>query len=409
LLHGGPAGPGAIRLYSAGVAMGPLARHRDVVLYDQRGAGFSEPRLCPSYDRVADSVFTLRESAETETRLRDARRACIAELEAKGIDRLAYNTATSAADLVDLRRALGYASWSIRGVSYGARLAQEAMMRDGQAIRAVVMASPVARSFPSRAEQPLSTQKALERVFEACALQSPCRDSFPRIEQDFYAVHSELTASPVPVAVSRADGRADTVWLDGQRLVARLRDRTAARDGLARIPLLVHELRSGDRPRSAREIIGDGSAPALLTGRAVRELIVCYDTYGPAFRKSLDSVNALARPPFRRAGDRDCEDWLPRESDASTRTPVRSDIPTLIVTGHFDDRTPTSHAGRIAATLSRAHLVELPDEGHDPRPSPCHAAIVAQFLENPTRKPDTSCVAAIPAIPFATTWNQPRS
>jgi len=84
--------------------------------------------------------------------------------------------------------------------------------------------------------------------------------------------------------------------------------------------------------------------------------------------------------------------------------PVRSDIPTLIVTGYFDDRTPTEHARRIAVTLSRAYLVEFPDEGHDARPSACHAAIVRQFFEDSTRKPDTSCIATIPPIPFATAW-----
>src|SRR5215217_1575051 len=73
MLHGGPGGPGGIRTYSAGVAMSPLSRHRDVVIYDQRGAGFSEPRLCPAYDRVADSAYGLRESAETDKMLREAR------------------------------------------------------------------------------------------------------------------------------------------------------------------------------------------------------------------------------------------------------------------------------------------------------------------------------------------------
>src|SRR5260221_2913742 len=99
LLHGGPGGPGGIRLYSAGVAMSPLPRHRDVVIYDQRGAGVSEPKLCPSYEIVADSASNLREGTEKEKRLREARRACIAELDGKGIDRLAYNTAASGADL----------------------------------------------------------------------------------------------------------------------------------------------------------------------------------------------------------------------------------------------------------------------------------------------------------------------
>jgi pimeloyl-ACP methyl ester carboxylesterase len=404
LLHGGPGGPGGIRLYSEGIARSPYPRSRDVLVYDQRGAGLSEPRLCPAYDRTADSVYALRESAQTIAALRESRRACIAELDAEGIDRLAYNTAASAADLVDLRRTLGYASWDVRATSYGARLAQELMLRDGPAIHAVVLASPVGRSVPVSAEQPMSTQRAFERVFAACAAQAACRKAFPQLEQDFYAAHDALMASPIGVSALGPAGRADTVRLDGQHLVAGLREMTLDRARMARIPLVVHALRSGDRLRAAREIVGNASAPRNLAGRAVRQLVTCYDTYGPGFRASLDSINALVRPPFRRVRERECEEWLPRFADPSARTPVRSDVPTLIMTGYFDDRTPTAQARRIAATLSRAYLVELPDEAHDPRPSPCHAAIVARFLQEPTRMPDSSCVATIPAFAFVTTW-----
>jgi hypothetical protein len=89
MLHGGPGGPGWIQTYSAGVARGPLSRHRDVVIYDQRGAGFSERKLCPAYETVADAAYNLREGAEKERKLSEARRACVAELDGKGIDRLA--------------------------------------------------------------------------------------------------------------------------------------------------------------------------------------------------------------------------------------------------------------------------------------------------------------------------------
>src|SRR5258705_4556076 len=111
-LHGGPGGVGGIRLYSEGIARSQLALHRDVVIYDQRGAGLSEPKLCPAYDTVAAAGLT------------EARRACIAELEAHGVDRRRYNTAASVADLIDLRRTLGYASWDVYAPSYGARIVQ---------------------------------------------------------------------------------------------------------------------------------------------------------------------------------------------------------------------------------------------------------------------------------------------
>jgi pimeloyl-ACP methyl ester carboxylesterase len=404
LLHGGPGGPGGIRLYSAGIAISPLPKHRDVVIYDQRGAGLSEPTLCPAYDRVAESAYNLRDGAEKDSTLLSARRACIAELDAQHIDRLAYNTAASGADLIDLRRALGYPKWDIRGASYGARLAQEAMVRDRSGIRAVELASPVARGFSSRAEQPLSTQQAFERLFAACKLQPPCHDAFPNVEQDFYASYDELTKSPVPVPITSPDGRTNTVWVDGNRLVAYIRDHMLSRLEISRMPLLLHELRSGDRSKATREIAGDGSVSQVLTGRVVRELVTCYDSYGPDYRNALGLVNGMVRPSFRRGDQRECEAWLPRFGDPSTKVPVHSDIPTLIVTGYFDDRTPTEQARRIATTLSRVYLVELPNEGHDARPGPCHAAIVAQFFDDPTRMPDTSCVATIAPVRFVTTW-----
>ena len=409
VLHGGPGGPGGIQLYSAGVAMGAPYRHRDVVVYDQRGAGFSEPKLCPTYDTVADSVYSLPEGGAKEKKLREARRACVAELDGKGIDRRAYNTTASVHDLIDLRRTLGYASWDIRGGSYGARLAQEAMVHDGQAIRSVVLPSPMARAFSMQAEQPLSTQRAFERLFEACRLQPSCRAAFPTVDRDFYAVYADLTKSPLRVPIPLPDGRSDVAWIDGHRLVASVRERMRTSSGLGRVPLLLHELRAGDRLRAGREIVGDGRAPAALANRTVRELVNCYDDYGPSSVKTLKSVNARVRPPFRRAVNRDCEDWLPGSGGAATRNPVHSDIPTLIVTGRFDDRTPTDHARRIASTLSRAYLVELPDEGHDPRPTGCHAAIVTQFLADPTREPDTACVGTIPPIPFATAWESAKA
>jgi pimeloyl-ACP methyl ester carboxylesterase len=102
-------------------------------------------------------------------------------------------------------------------------------------------------------------------------------------------------------------------------------------------------------------------------------------------------------------------EWLPRFGDASTRAPVRSEIPTLVLSGHFDDRTPAEHAHRIASTLSQASLVEFPDEAHDARPTGCHLAIVMQFLEDPTRQLDTSCVSEIPPIAFATTWENGKA
>jgi pimeloyl-ACP methyl ester carboxylesterase len=146
-LHGGPGGEGAVRTSGRTVFEWPIARHRDVVVYDHRGAGLTEPKLCPEVgariDRERDAP------ADLQTRWDRNARDCLASLEANGIEPLAYTNESNALDLIDLRRALGYERWDVYGVSYGGTLAQEAMRRDGVAIRAAVLEYSAGKKRPA--------------------------------------------------------------------------------------------------------------------------------------------------------------------------------------------------------------------------------------------------------------------
>jgi pimeloyl-ACP methyl ester carboxylesterase len=405
MLHGGP-GLSGLRIFLPFATSSDIARTRDMVIYDQRGAGYSEPKLCPDYGAVEDSARRLRTSTERE-RLWDARdRACVASLRAQGIDPAAYNTLASARDLVDLRRALGYATWDVYGSSYGARLAQEAMRQDPRGIRSVVMASPVMLGPARFAEVGLSIQRAIERVWKDCAAQVSCNAAFPNVSDDFYALYDELSKSPLPALVKRDNRVIDTAWIDGDRLVSTIRNEILGRPGrLARLPLVVNELRRGDRIRAAETLISYETNAVGTNQQVLIHLVNCYDVYGPTFHAIRDSANALARPPFRSDRLEDCSIWQTRFANPAEHESVRSDIPALILSGRFDDRTPTEHARRIAATLSHSYLYEFPNEGHDARPGDCRLSILKQFLDNPFRAPDASCIAAIPPILFLTGWD----
>ena len=406
MLHGGP-GLSGLRIFFPFAASSDVARTRDMVVYDQRGAGYSEPKLCPDYGAVEDSARRLRSVSERE-RLWDARdRACVASIRAQGIDPAAYNTLASARDLVDLRKALGYAKWDVYGASYGARLAQEAMRQDPGGIRSVVMASPVMLGPARFAEVGLSIQRAVERVWKECAVQASCNTAFPNVSDDFYALYDELSRSPLPAPVKRDNRVVDTAWIDGDRLLSTIRNDILGRPGrLARLPLLVNELRRGDRMRAAETLSSYNSAAGGTNQQVLIHLVNCYDIYGPAFRAIRDSANALARPAFRSDRFDDCSIWQTRFANPSEHESVRSDIPTLILSGRFDDRTPTEHARRISATLSHSYLYEFPNEGHDARPGACHLSILKQFLDNPFRAPDASCIATIPPVLFVTAWDE---
>jgi len=112
----------------------PFLEARDYVVLDQRGTGFSRPNLdCPELDSAFKEHIDEDLTREEE---RSPHQAAIFEcgerLVSEGVNLAAYRSAESAADVNDLRLALGYDAWNIHGVSYGTRLALTVMRERGE-------------------------------------------------------------------------------------------------------------------------------------------------------------------------------------------------------------------------------------------------------------------------------------
>jgi len=102
-LTGGP-GEGAIAamtpIFSSEVGL-ELVRDRDWIVVDQRGTGYSVPRLdC--------NIFGIARIASPSA-LQEASEACYQRYAAAGIDLASYTTEENAADIAALREAMGYA------------------------------------------------------------------------------------------------------------------------------------------------------------------------------------------------------------------------------------------------------------------------------------------------------------
>jgi len=98
----------------------------------------------------------------------------------------------------------------------------------------------------------------------------------------------------------------------------------------------------------------------------------------------------------------EAEEWHVPTAPASVRQPVRSAIPTLIVSGSFDAVMPLAWARTAAETLPNATLIQMPGVGHFVTPeSACAQAVMASFLQRPDA-PDTSCIAGLKPPTFVT-------
>jgi pimeloyl-ACP methyl ester carboxylesterase len=407
LPHGGPSGPGGLR----GGEMGAAARlapdlKRDVIVYDERGAGLSEPPLCPLAKAETPIARNLPTHAERQKIWNDGARACATELRATHFDTGMFSTPTNAADLIDLRKALGYASWDIWGVSYGSRIAQEVMRRDPDGVRSVVLVAPVLPGPAQQAEVPLAFQRVLDHLFSACAAQPSCATAFPALAKDFDALFDDLNAHPLDVVFDTPSG-SSTVRLDGERMISALHSRFTQR--VSRVPMMINELIRGDRFAAARSLLGYASV--AQGDNTLSNLVGCFESGGPKIVEDmLADVRTRTRPPFRGLINtlEECPFWQEQYASPGERAFVDSVIPTLILTSEFDDRTPSDYGHRIAAHLARVYEVEMPGLAHG-QPDPCERTIARNFLSDPTRAPDTSCISAMTPLVFELKNLEPTS
>ena len=399
-LHGGPGGQGIVR--SAQVVFSwPIARNRDVVVYDHRGAGISEPELCPEVAREIDRRRESGTSQADQERWDENARRCVAAMRADGVEPSAYTTYNNVLDLIDLRRMFGYERWDLYGISYGGVLAQATMRLDPAGLRAVVLAYSATTGPAMQAESTLSYQRSLEHLFSSCEAQPDCRAAYPSLSDDFFELYEELEKRPVDVSIERTSGPVK-IRMDGQRYLSQMRCQLSGMRTVGRIPILVHELH-GERRERALEVLAGGCADAGAFNATI-QLVICHDIHGDAFRRAVSEVRRQVRAEFRpRVQDNpECELWQDDFADASEHEFVKSEIPTLLLTGEFDERAPTDLSKRIASSLSHAWLYELPGESHGGMVTGCHASILFQFLEDPTREPNTSCIAQMPRVQFET-------
>jgi pimeloyl-ACP methyl ester carboxylesterase len=143
-LAGGPGGSGigAARNPYAAATLARLAKTADVILLDQRGIGMSSPKPVCRVKPLEPQTRLGSTAAEMIERTVAATRDCVAEWAAKGVDVTGFTVAESAADLDDLRKALGVPKLSFIAHSYGTYLALAAIRAyPGTIERAALMAT----------------------------------------------------------------------------------------------------------------------------------------------------------------------------------------------------------------------------------------------------------------------------
>jgi pimeloyl-ACP methyl ester carboxylesterase len=312
--------------------------------------------------------------------------ACARELAAQGIDAAQYTTAAWVADLDVVRAALGYARINLWGGSYGTRVAQEYLRRHPDRVRSVVLdgvATPAMRTtldvWPSR-------EIALNAVFDACARSPACAAAHPGPGTGLDAIRDRLGPQGRDVALADPrTGEALTLRLTFDHVLGALQPFTYAPELAALLPEVIGGAAAGD--------FGPLYAGAMLvtadldeqSNTALHYSVTCAEDVPRV--SPADAASALAGLRTRTLAERAlavCAAWPKGASPADASTPVRSDVPVLILSGGLDPVTPPANGAEVAKTLPASRHIVAQGYGHIVSPHACAPRLIAAFVDDPT-------------------------
>lgn len=404
-LSGGP-GQGALEFVPLAFEQlyEPLAQDRDLVLLDQRGTGLSEPSLaCDEYSSwVRESLGSGEPADELAAQATATLAECHQRLLDEGVDPADYDSAASAADLDDLRRALELEEWNLYGISYGTRLAQTAVRDFPEGIRSVVLDAAYPIDADLYEEGPGNAAAAIEALFATCAADAACAARHPDLEQTVTDLVARLDAAPVPVTVvDPTTGERVESPLDGAGLVGFLFQSMYSTELIPFLPEVLDAAADGEF-----------GTIGLLLGASVQQLdlvsvgqqlsVQCQEEVSSSDREAVAQAATehplvegfFAGNPTQGPGVFDvCADWGAGEPGPGEDEAVSSDLPTLVLAGELDPITPPRWGEQLAEGLSNAVFVEFPYTGHGSVGThECAAQLVQEFLADPDAEPDVSCV-----------------
>ncbi|VAW40384.1 hypothetical protein MNBD_CHLOROFLEXI01-2356 [hydrothermal vent metagenome] len=390
----------------------PYLANHDFIMFDQRGTGYSQPSLaCPEMQQMGlDLLEQEITDAEAADLIIESLQECHDRLIADGINLAAYNSAANAADLNDLRLALGFDEWNLLGISYGTRLAQTTMRDYPNGIRSVILDSAYPLEANLLTDTADNVARAYAELFDGCAADPICNEAYPELETTFFNLVAKLNEENVEITVAdlRSGKRYDTM-LAGDDLLGILFQTLYSTEIIPSLPQLITEIDGGDYATLSAllssfllngEFFSAGMQFSVQCNEEnifadEAEVIAAAEEHpelSPLFENSIN-----LGPPALEV----CGFWGAGVADGIENEAVSSDIPTLILAGEYDPITPPSWGQQVQTGLSNATFYEFPGTGHGVSISgECAVELLESFWANPEGTPDATCLATVAAPAF---------
>lgn len=348
-LAGGPGGSGIATARGSRFPLFMAMREvGDVIAFDQRATGFSSPSLgcTETLDYPLDKPGSREEFLQL---YKERSRACAERLKSQGVDLAGYNTNENADDLEDLRKAIGAEKLSLWSISYGTHLALATIRRHEKSIHKVILAGT--EGPPHTIKLPSQVQENLEKINRLVKADPNLSKQIPDLMAMMKEVLDRLEKQPVTLeATNRANNEKIKVVMskfDLQRLTASV----VGNESVVAIPAIYYALYKGDLSSVAllpikQRLIGE------RRGQIGSAMPFAMDCASGVSKERVQRISREARTtllgdtidfPFPDV----CEAWNVPDLGEAFRSPVKSTVPVLFISGTLDARTPISNAEEV--------------------------------------------------------------
>jgi pimeloyl-ACP methyl ester carboxylesterase len=385
---------------------------RDIILFDQRGTKYSTPNLyCSEFDiLLADTVERQLSDEEEERLSMEALQACKTRLVGDMIDLKSFNSLENAADIEDLRIALGYERLNLYGVSYGTLLALHYMQMYPQSLRSVILDGIVPPQTNFILNSARTMDVVITKLIKTCKEAPDCDRAYPELEQVFFKLIDDLNQNPIYVTLTDKETNRtySKAVIDGDTFMEGVFQMLYVGSIIPALPRMIYDARDGHYEFFQRIF------SILLFDRSMSigmyYSVVCTEeaNFTPndqdlAGIRSQIAGNEVREPKFILDS---CKIWDVKSLGSTIDQSIQSDVPTLLLSGGFDPITPPAYADTVAKTLSHNYSFVFPAGGHGQAlEGDCQNTIIQVFLEKPAEKPDASCIAGISKLIFYTPSN----
>lgn len=373
LLMGGPGQaaselvPGLIKIFNS------VHQERDLVFIDQRGTGLSSPLVCDEEDGDIYEVLS------SDFDVADIKK-CLSQF---NVDLSQYNTNNAILDFDAVRVALGYDKINLYGISYGSRAAMVYMREKPQALRSVILDGVVP---PQVIVGPMGieAERAFDILVKQCSEHNDCQKQFPNFASNYQMIRLQLEKAPIKTIVDHpVTDKPIPLSIDSKKFINTLRSMLYSVGRRELVPFVVNEFAKGNyKPFIGLMSQSEDSTGAMYVGLTFN--ILCNEDIPRASKALLDkdAANTFSGSHTFEVFSSICEHWPTFDAPANFGDEVKSDIPTMLLSGDLDPVTPPAWGNIAAKGLSNQKHYIAKHAGHGLITQTCAASMIGSFIEN---------------------------